>query len=533
MNEKNTLKKEGEGVSAQQLLEALGEKLWLIALVSVLCAVLVFTLTFLFVTPQYESAAMFYVNNSAQTVGDSQSITSQDISAAKSLVDSYIVILQSRQTLDEVLERTNTGLTYGKLRGMISASSVNSTEIFRVVVTSPDPKQAQELAAAISTILPSRIAGIIEGSSAKVVESATVPTEPASPNYLLVAVIGLALGLVASIAYVILKLVLDVTIRSEEAVSRITSHPILATVPNMDAPSKGKYYTRERRSGRNQQPMVVTGGQNLLGQDMGFAASEAYKLLRTKLQFSFVDGKTSHVIGLSSAMAGEGKSLTAVNLAYTLSQLDKKVVLLDCDMRRPTLAEKLRIQKKPGLSSCLTGQIPLEQLLQNCGIRGAENAFQVIAAGQNPPNPIELLSSQAMKDTLDTLRANYDYVILDLPPVGEVSDALATANLVDGMLLVVRQDYCTAPALSSTVSQFEFTQCKILGLVLNCASEGHGKYGYYKRKYYGKRYYGYGTERRTNQKPVQKPQQRPAPQPKAAPAQPERPAKPFDLEAGQ
>ncbi len=491
MSEKSKKKSAGEELNVQQLLDALVHKLWLIVVISVLCAAIAFVGTLYLITPLYQSSAMFYVNNSNFSMdGASLSISSGDITAAKSLVDSYIVILQSRGTLERVIQYADSDLSYEQLRGMISASSVNATEIFEVVVTSDDPVEAQRLAASIAQILPKRIEGIIQNTFPEVVDEPIVPEDPSSPSVAKNTILGFLIGLILSIGYVVLKLLFDVTIRSEEGVTQITNHPILAAVPNMDAPSKGKYYASDRKNKKTRRPAVVTdSNQNLLGEDMGFAASEAYKLLRTKLQFSFTDGKRSHVIGLSSAMAGEGKSLTAVNLAYSLSQLNKRVILVDCDMRRPTLAEKLNIRKKPGLSSCLTGQIQLQELIQNCGIRGAEESFHVIAAGQNPPNPIELLSSGRMEQVIEALKANYDYVVLDLPPVGEVSDALAVAGLLDGVLIVVRQDYCSSPALSNCIGQFEFIQSKILGIVYNCASENHGGYGYKKYSY---RRYGYG-----------------------------------------
>jgi capsular exopolysaccharide synthesis family protein len=183
-------------------------------------------------------------------------------------------------------------------------------------------------------------------------------------------------------------------------------------------------------------------------------------------------------------------------LAFVLSQLNKRVLLIDCDMRRPTLAEKLGINKMPGLANYLTVQSGLEELIQNCGMKDHEEAFHVITAGQNPPNPIELLSSERMHNALHVLRHVYDYVILDLPPVCEVSDAMAVANETDGMLLVVRQNYCNRIALNEFIRQFEFIGAKVLGVVFNCANEqrtGYGK-GYYKRYYksyhrqYGKAY---------------------------------------------
>ena len=167
--------------------------------------------------------------------------------------------------------------------------------------------------------------------------------------------------------------------------------------------------------------------------------------------------------------------------------------MIDCDMRRPTLAEKLNIQKLPGLSGYLTGQHSVEEMIQKCNLKKDEEAFEVIAAGLNPPNPIELLSSQKMTNFLKQLRQQYDYVILDLPPVGEVSDAMAVAKELDGMLLVVRQNYCDRVVLKDAVRQFEFINARILGVVYNCTSEGGGRYGkgYYKRYYrrYNRKYY--------------------------------------------
>ena len=238
-------------------------------------------------------------------------------------------------------------------------------------------------------------------------------------------------------------------------------------------------------------------------------ATEAYKRLRTKLQFSFADENTSRVIGLSSALSGEGKSLTAVNLAYTPAQLNKRVIILDCDMRRPTLADKTGLNKKPGLSEYLTGQHELKDVIQHYGQDNDAVAFHVISAGENPPNPVEMLSSLRMERLLNSLREVYDYIVLDLPPVTEVTDAMAIAPKADGMLLVVRQNYCDRVVLSETVQQFAFINAKILGIVFNCTSEQAGKYygkgyykGYYRRRYY-KRYskgygYGYGYNNENN-----------------------------------
>lgn len=471
----------------QRLMGEIWRRFWVVILVSVLGAAITFLGTLYLITPQYQSSAKFYVNNRSISVGSaSLSLESGDINAAKSLVDSYIVILQTRESLNDVIDYAGVNRTYSELQGMITASSVNSTEIFEVVVTSPDPVEAERIAHAISKVLPKRISSIIEGTSAKVVDNAVVPTRPSSPSYTINTLVGFLLGFVVSVGVIVLRMLFDVTIRTDEDITAVSHLPVLAAVPDMEAPTKGGYYYGYG-SRRPDNARTVGGKQTaIIGSGISFSAAEAYKLLRTKLQFSFADDNTSRVIGVSSALTGEGKSVSSVNLAYALSQLDKKVLLIDCDMRRPSLSAKLPIIKVPGLSNYLSGLSHMDELFQPCGIKGEENAFTVIAAGRNPPNPVELLSSARMEKMLDRLRQSYDYIILDLPPVGEVSDALAVAKLTDGVLLVVRQNYCNRLALNSAVRQFQFVESRILGIVSNCASENVGAYG---KKYY-KKYHG-------------------------------------------
>lgn len=493
MNENKIPKKEEMEVDVGRVIRALLNRIWLILLVTVLCGSIALATSFFLITPKYEASTKFYVNNSSRLPGDgSSSLTSSDLSTSRNLVDSYLVILNTKETILDVIASTRSDLTYEDIKDMIEATAVNETEIFEVTVTSTDPKEALQIADAISEILPQRIGTIIDGTSAKVVETAVLPVNPSSPSYPINTVIGALFGFTLIAAIIVLREIFDVTIRDEEDLNQSCKHPILASVPDMTAPSKGgSYYDKNKKGGA----YSASGQQTrtgLLGKNVSFAASEAYKLLRTKLQFSFADDNNCRVIGISSALSGEGKSLTAINLAYTLSQLNKKVILIDCDMRRPTLAEKLGISKTPGLSSFLSGQCDLNTMLQACNLKGDEESFAVITAGQNPPNPVELLSSARMEAALNAFRKHYDYVILDLPPVGEVTDAMAVAKKTDGILLVVRQNFCDRIVLADAVRQFEFIDSKILGVVMNCTVESGRTYGksYYRRyyKYYGSSY---------------------------------------------
>ncbi len=487
MNDKTTNNGEIE-IDLKRLVGVLVNKAWIIAIASVLCAVLAFLGTFFFVTPQYQSSVMFYVNNSDVSIGTTNvSLTASDISASRGLVDTYIVILNTRETLNDVIDYAGVDRSYEQVKGMISAEAVNETEVFQVVVTSEDPVEAKKIADAIAYNLPKRITTIIDGTSTEVADSAVVPTSPSSPSYVKNTMLGFLIGLVLVIAVIVICDLWDTSIRTEEDITQSCKHPVLAAVPDMTVRTK-EAYTSKKKAYDKSQP-AENGQAILIGDGISFAASEAYKLLRTKLQFSFVDEGGCRVIGISSALTGEGKSLSAVNLAYAVSQLGKRVLLIDGDMRRPSMAEKLHIRKAPGLSDYLTGQIPSDNLIQLCGMKEDERAFHVIPSGRIPPNPVELLSSARMEKMVNLLRERYDYIILDLPPVNEVSDALAAAKLTDGMLLVVRQNYCDRAALSDAVRQFEFVGAKILGVLYNCTTEESGGYSnkYYKK--YGSHYY--------------------------------------------
>ena len=485
MNEKNLERHEGVELDLRRLVNAVMKRLWLVVIAAVAGAAIFLFGTLLLITPKYQSSAMFYVNNSNISVGDvSVSMSSGDLSTSRGLVKSYIVILQTRETLRDVIDYAGVNRKVGEVSRMITAEAVNSTEIFRVTVTSPDPNEAEQIASAIAYILPKRISTIIDGTSAKVVDAAVVPSGASSPSYTNNTLIGFALGLLLSVGLIVLRELFDITVRSEEDISSVCDLPILTLVPDMEAQTKGGYYGYGQK--KAEKPGTEAGKKHAtVGSDINFAASEAYKLLRTKLQFSFADENDCRIIGVASALTGEGKSLTSVNLAHSLSQLNKKVLLIDADMRRPSVFAKLPVQKMPGLSNFLTGQNDLNSLVQPCGLPGEERAFAVISSGRIPPNPMELLSSARMAKFLEALRQHYDYIIVDLPPVGEVGDALAVAKSMDGFLLVVRQNYCNRIALKNAVRQFAFVDSKILGIVYNCTTEDGGGYVYG----YGKRYY--------------------------------------------
>ncbi len=237
--------------------------------------------------------------------------------------------------------------------------------------------------------------------------------------------------------------------------------------------------------------------EGVIGGDLNFAAAEAYKLLRTNLGFGLPDKAGCKIIGVTSALRGEGKSTTAANIAYTMGQTDQRVLLLEADLRLPVQAKISGVDAAPGLSNLLAGQCNGKEVLQRSS---ALSGVRVVTAGDIPPNPAELLGSDQMEALIKAMSELFDIIVVDLPPVTAVSDALLVSRLVDGMVLVVRQHCCDRRSLVYTVQKLKFAEANILGFVMTDAETAQKRYKRYSYKY-GQKYYGYGYGYGYRQKP--------------------------------
>lgn len=230
-----------------------------------------------------------------------------------------------------------------------------------------------------------------------------------------------------------------------------------------------------------------------LCEHLSFAAKEAFKRLRTNLVMSFPAEDTScHLIGITSAQPSDGKSTIAINLAYSLAELGKRTLLIDADLRRSSIHEKAGVEKTPGLSNLMTDSNSITAALKKYSSSTDATSFDIIPGGDIPKNPSELLNSKRMETFLQTLATAYEYIVIDLPPVGAVVDAVALARVLDGMLVVVRENTCPKSLLADCMQQLDYAGVNILGFVINGALEGSGKkYQYGKSGYYGGYYSSY------------------------------------------
>lgn len=251
---------------------------------------------------------------------------------------------------------------------------------------------------------------------------------------------------------------------------------------------------KKKHSDEKKRSTIAEDRTHILTSKSGFYLREAYKTLRTNVNFALADTEGCKVILVTSAMQSEGKSLTALNLAISIAQTEAKVLIIDCDLRRPKLHRLLGATSNIGLSNLLMDPKKL-----NVTINKLENlGVSVLLSGDIPPNPSELLASARMQTLITALRTKYDYIIIDTPPVDMVIDPVVLAPLTDGVLFVIKADQSERGAVIHAMEQMEYAKAKVLGFVFNGmnpeSGSGYGKYRYskYRRYGYGYNRYGYG-----------------------------------------
>ena len=225
---------------------------------------------------------------------------------------------------------------------------------------------------------------------------------------------------------------------------------------------------------------VEKASMHLVGADLNYASREAYNLLRTNISYAFPDEEGAKIVGVCSSRPQEGKSTTAINLAYALAEAGNKVLLIDGDMRRPSIYEIANIPMEPGLSEILSGKLGIDV---HKGV--IHPNMSILPSGHIPPNPSELIGSRRMETLLEGFKAEYDYIIMDLPPVLAVSDPVAVSKYLGGMIIVVRHANTRRRDIVEAIRQLEYANAKVLGFVYN-------RVGVKSAKQYKKGYkYGY------------------------------------------
>lgn len=382
----------------------------------------------------------------------------QALTLSRDLLGLYAELLRGRTLAERVVERLQLDFPPAELADRIRSTVVQDAGIIRIGVSDGDGSRAALIANTVADIgiddLKTNLDGAVSVHAA-VIEPAIPATDPASPTPLRDGILAAMLGLMIGGGGAVLREQLDTRLRTREDVERaVHPVPVLVTVPRLSA-----QWARLRRFAGQTDPN-------------GFAA-EAFRILRTNVQFLAVDRPIRRIL-VTGPSVNEGKTTVAANLAASLAMAGHRVLLMETDLRRPTIHEYIGAAINPGVTEVLLGRSSLAAAVQRTTITG----LSILPSGTLPPNPSELLGSQRMVELIEKASEMHDIVILDTPPTLPITDAAVLAPRTDGVILVARANQTHRDALRMAAGQFDHPGVRLLGVVFNGADAESSGYGY-------------------------------------------------------
>ncbi len=451
-----------EEISLRDLFFILRKWMPLIIALTVIAVVIAGVLSFYVLEPEYQTFTTLMVGKPKDYQSDAR-LEYNEILLNQKLVSTYGELVKSRTVVDKVIGNLNLDMNYNTFTNKVSVNLVKDTEIIKIQVTDHDPYLAADIANETAKVFMDTVKEIMKVENVQVIDDAQPSLIPVKPKPKLNMAIAGVLGLMIGVFFSFLVEYLDNTIKSEEDVERHLGLAVLGGIPEVRGKDVGLISMTDPKS----------------------PFTEAFRTLRTNIQFSSIDKEIKALI-VTSATPTEGKSTTSLNLASIIAQNNKKVLLIDCDLRKPKLHEKVGITNFEGLTNVLMGERTLEDVVhQYVG----ENSFYILPSGPIPPNPAELLGSNRMKSFLDSVREEFDMIILDSSPIGLVTDSAVLSNIADGILYVTAVGQTDIEIIKEGKELLDKVKANIIGVVLNrIPTRGRAYYRYHYYQYYS--YYG-------------------------------------------
>jgi capsular exopolysaccharide synthesis family protein len=421
-------------------------KFWVVILLSTCIGLLAGVYVTSTAEVAYRGSVTFFVRTSTGSTANNQFAADQ---FAQRRVNSYVALLTTDRLANMILKNTNVKLSAKQVSGMISATGDINTVLLTATVTTDSKQMAEVLTSALATQFVELVNSVEnEGGEGAVVNlevvsgpNVTKVRHSRAPILALTGLLGLAVGVVTAL---ILEL-RDTSIQRESELYELKASPVLGRIPSF--------------LGTDQRSLVMRTSPSS-------HAAEAIRELRTNLQFMSVE-RPLKVIAVTSSLPGEGKSTLAANLAIAMAASQNRVLLIEADFRRPSMADFFDTRGLMGLSDVLASQSSLETSVEFVGIEG----LMVLPCGRRPPNPSELLGSEKMREVLVDCSAMVDLIIIDTPPLIAVTDGAIVAGVSDGVLLVVEHGRTTRHQVESSVRALEAVRARLIGSVLNKTPE--------------------------------------------------------------
>jgi capsular exopolysaccharide synthesis family protein len=414
----------------------------------------------MYATPVYTASSTVWLSVYS---GDSVSDLVQGNNYANSQARSFAELASTPYVLDPVLTRLQLPQSVQDLGRQVTATVATNTSLVTVSVRDKDAATSARIADAVAASLVDSVEALSPTTPTdgrvvvgQIVTPAVQPASPTSPQLLRSLALGLVVGLAVGAGAAIIRKSLDVRLHSSRDITGLTDHPVLATIPHDPA------MVRE--------PVVMLAAPSSV-------IGERFRQLRTNLRFLDIDNDSSPNFVITSSIEGEGKTVTAINVAYALAEGGDRVLLIDADLRRPRVAAYLHLEGSAGLTTVLANRAGLNDVVQTLG----PGSPDVLASGTIPPNPAELVGSRRMKQLLEQVSSEYQAVVIDAAPLLPVADTLLLLPHVSGTVMVAAAEKVTLPQLKSALEAIERTNAHVMGILVNQArrrSGGHEYYGY-------------------------------------------------------
>ena len=444
-----------EEIDIKEFFKYLLKHLLLVILIPVVLVGLVVVYDTTVKTPMYSTYSTLVLVAGSSTDSTNATMNNNDVTLNQKLVATYREFIKSNLVLEQVINKLNLNMDVEQLSKHVKVEAITDTVIIKITVENADPNTTQAITNSIASVFSKEVVDKFEIDNVAIIDTAAYPDQVSNNTLVRDVILAVAVGLVGTAGILFVIYYFDDTVKYHENLEFEADIPVI-----------GKIFKTDKKT-----DLLVDKFPNDL-------SSEAIRTLRTNLRFSGVDRKV-RTIAITSTRAGEGKSFISTNLAQSFASTGKKVLLIDCDLRKGRLHRVFNLDNENGLSNYLIDEDNhITKYLNKTSI----NNLTVITRGICPPNPSELLNSKRNQNLIDKLKEVFDIIIFDCPPCNGLSDALIVGTIADDVLIVSSEHVTTKTALMNVKKSLENVNAHITGNVLNnidLSKEVYGKYYYY------------------------------------------------------
>lgn len=416
--------------------------LLIIPLVFAVCGLMI---TKNFISPLYESRTSILINSNKL---EEVTFTQSGVALSKSLIYTYAEIVQSETNINKTIKML--GIEKKDICKLI-VTTLKDTQIIEIRARAKNAKLARDIVCTLSENFRNNIKSLAKIDSVEVIDEAKISNEKVSPKTSLNVIISYTLGLMLTVAIIFIRKIFDKKIRTEEDLQKITDIPVLGSVIKFENKKENKLVTEL---------------------DVNSPISESYRNIRSGIFFANID-KSINKILVTSSSKSVGKSTTICNIAFAMIEMEKKVLLVDCDLRRPSIHKKFRVSNLKGLTNLLLNGDDYKKYIYRIN-----KNLDILVSGKKPNNPAEVIGSNALKEQLDKMSNDYDYVLIDSTPL-IVSDSLVLTRVSDGIIYIVKSGEAQSDIVKRNLEKLKLANAKTIGCILNGVNVKEQKYGYY------------------------------------------------------